>query len=51
MIKKIALFVLILLSSRVIAEEQALRVNDYNDPNAAYAIKMLKLALAHTDSN
>lgn len=32
------------------AADNVIRVNDYSDPNAAYAIKMLKLAIAHSDN-
>ncbi len=32
------------------AANNVIRVNDYSDPNAAYAIKMLKLAIAHSDN-
>jgi hypothetical protein len=32
------------------ADDKVIRVNDFNDPNAAYSIKMLKLALAHIDT-
>ena len=32
------------------AAGNVIRVNDYSDPNAAYTIKMLKLAIAHSDN-
>ncbi len=36
-------------SGQLLAADKILRVNDFSDPNAAYAIKMLKLAIAHSD--
>ncbi len=51
MIKNVSLFFFIaVLSSYSFSTEKILRVNDYSDPNAAYAIKMLKLAIAHSDN-
>lgn len=51
MIKNLSLFFFIaIISPYSFAAEKVLRVNDYSDPNAAYAIKMLKLAIAHSDN-
>lgn len=38
------------MSGPLFAASNTLRVNDFSDPNAAYAIKMLKLAIAHSDN-
>ena len=47
-------FIILLLSLGVcqlaIAEVKTLRVNDSSDPNGAYAVAMLKLALNHLDT-
>lgn len=50
MIKILNLCFFVLVSSYAFPAEKTIRVNDYSDPNAAYAIKMLKLAIAHSDS-
>ena len=50
MIKIISLFLISLFSIHAFAAEQTIRVNSFSDPNAAYAIKMLKMALAHSDN-
>lgn len=52
MIRKIWLAAALLcISFTAQAQEKVIRVNDFSDPNAAYAIKMLKLALAHSGKN
>lgn len=50
MIKIISLFICLLISCQLLAADKILRVNDFSDPNASYAIKMLKLAIAHSDN-
>lgn len=50
MIKIISLCFIFLFGIPAFAAEQTIRVNSFSDPNAAYAIKMLKLALAHSDN-
>lgn len=50
MIKIISLFICLLTSFQLLAADKILRVNDFSDPNASYAIKMLKLAIAHSDN-
>ena len=51
MIKNVSLFFfIVVISPYSFSAEKILRVNDYSDPNAAYAIKMLKLAIAHSDN-
>ncbi len=50
MIKIISLFVCLFSSGQLLAADKILRVNDFSDPNASYAIKMLKLAIAHSDN-
>ncbi len=50
MIKIISLFVCLFASCQLLAADKILRVNDFSDPNASYAIKMLKLAIAHSDN-
>lgn len=50
MIRIISLCVLVAFSGQVISAEKTIRINNFSDPNAAYAIKMLKLAIAHSDS-
>ncbi len=50
MIKILSLCFFVLVSSHAFTAEKTIHVNDYSDPNAAYAIKMLKLAIAHSDS-
>ncbi len=45
------LLALLLVSAKSLCQEQIIRVNNFSDPNAAYAIKMLKLALAHSGKN
>jgi len=50
MIRILGLFLFVFISAPSFSAEQRIRVNDFNDPNAAYAIKMLKLAIAHSDN-
>lgn len=50
MIRILSLCFFALVSSHTLSAEKTIRVNDFSDPNAAYAIKMLKLALAHSDN-
>lgn len=50
MIRIISLCVLVAFSSQVVSAEKTIRINNFSDPNAAYAIKMLKLAIAHSDT-
>ncbi len=50
MIKIISLFVCLFASCQLLAADKILRVNNFSDPNASYAIKMLKLAIAHSDN-
>jgi len=50
MIKIISLCLIFLASIHAFAAEKTIRVNDFSDPNAAYAIKMLKLAITHSDN-
>jgi hypothetical protein len=40
----------LLSSSLVHAAGNVIRVNDFSDPNAAYAVEMLRLAIAHIDT-
>lgn len=49
MIKRVCYLFLIALISTAAADEQVIRVNNFSDPNAAYAINMLRLALRHID--
>ncbi len=49
MIRILSLCFFVGVSSHVLSAEKIIRVNDFSDPNAAYAIKMLKLAIAHSD--
>jgi hypothetical protein len=44
------LVILLLTSFFSQAEEKVIRVNEFSDPNAAYAIQMLRLALSHIDT-
>lgn len=50
MIKTLSLCLFALLSSQAFCAAKTIRVNDFSDPNAAYSIKMLKLAIAHSDN-
>lgn len=50
MIRIISLCLISLVGIHTFAAEQIIRVNDFSDPNAAYAIKMLKLAVDHSDN-
>lgn len=50
MIRILSLCFFVALSSHAFCAEKTIRVNDFSDPNAAYAIKMLKLAIAHSDN-
>lgn len=50
MIRILSLCLVVIVSSHTLSAEQTLRVNDFSDPNAAYAIKMLRLAIAHSDN-
>lgn len=50
MIRILSLLLFIIMITPAISAEPTIRVNDYNDPNASYAIKMLKLAIAHSDN-
>jgi hypothetical protein len=50
MIRKWLLVILLLTSFFSQAEEKVIRVNEFSDPNAAYAIQMLRLALSHIDT-
>ncbi|WP_323816347.1 diguanylate cyclase [Cellvibrio sp. NN19] len=50
MIRILKLCLLMAFSSYAFGADKAIRVNDFSDPNAAYAIKMLKLAIAHSDT-
>ncbi len=50
MIKIISLCFISLVSLQAFAADKNIRVNNFSDPNAAYAIKMLKLAIAHSDN-
>ncbi len=49
MIKIFSLCLFVALSSPAFCAGKTIRVNNFSDPNAAYAIKMLKLAIAHSD--
>jgi hypothetical protein len=49
MIKIFGLCLLIAISHYALGAGKTIRVNEFSDPNAAYAIKMLKLAIAHSD--
>ena len=50
MIKKISYLLLIaLICTTVRADEKVIRVNNFSDPNAGYAINMLRLALRYID--
>ncbi len=48
--KIISVLACLFTSTQLLAADKILRVNDFSDPNAAYAIKMLKLAIAHSDN-
>jgi hypothetical protein len=50
MIRILSLCFFVAVSSHALSSEKTIRVNDFSDPNAAYAIKMLKLAIAHSDN-
>ncbi|MDF3013895.1 MAG: diguanylate cyclase [Cellvibrio sp.] len=50
MIKIVSLCLFALISSQAFCANKTIRVNDFSDPNAAYSIKMLKLAIAHSDN-
>ena len=50
MIRIFSLCFFVAISSNVFCADKTIRVNDFSDPNAAYAIKMLKLAIAHSDN-
>ncbi|HSC67387.1 MAG TPA: diguanylate cyclase [Cellvibrio sp.] len=50
MIRIFSVLLFMLVTSPTIAAGKVIRVNDFSDPNAAYAIKMLKLAIAHSDN-
>jgi hypothetical protein len=50
MIKCVLTLMLLVASSVLSAEEKIIRVTDFNDPNADYAIKLLKLGLSHVDT-
>lgn len=41
--------ILSLISTKTIADELLIRVNDSSDPNGPYAVKMIQLALKHID--
>lgn len=50
MIRRVCcLFLIALTCTTATADEQVIRVNNFSDPNAAYAINMLRLALSHID--
>lgn len=50
MIRRVCcLFLITLICTTATADEQVIRVNNFSDPNAAYAINMLRLALSHID--
>ena len=49
MMKLCSLCFLITFSSAVFSAEKTIRINEFSDPNASYAIKMLRLAIAHSD--
>jgi ABC-type amino acid transport substrate-binding protein len=49
MIKQAVLTILLAAGGMASANEQVIRVNAFNDPNADYAISMLKLALTHVN--
>jgi hypothetical protein len=50
MIRRVCcLFLIALICTTATADEQVIRVNNFSDPNAAYAINMLRLALSHID--
>lgn len=50
MIRKVSYLLLItLICTTVSAEEKIIRVNNFSDPNAGYAINMLRLALRYID--
>lgn len=50
MIRILGLCLFVAFSSQAVSAEKTIRVNSFSDPNAAYAIKMLKLAIAHSDN-
>jgi hypothetical protein len=50
MIKKVTYLLLCTLICTVVnADEKIIRINNFSDPNAAYAIDMLRLALRHIE--
>lgn len=49
MIKIIHLCLCLTFSSYALCADKTIRVNNFSDPNAAYSIKMLQLAIAHSD--
>ena len=50
MIRKVSYMLLIaLICTTVSADEKVIRVNNFSDPNAGYAISMLRLALRYID--
>lgn len=50
MIKIIQLCLCLTVSSYALSADKSIRVNDFSDPNAAYAIKIMKLAIANSDT-
>lgn len=50
MIRIVNLCLCLAFSNYAFCADNTIRVNDFSDPNAAYAIKMLKLAIAHSDT-
>ena len=50
MIRILSLCLFVTFSSHAFSAAKTIRVNEFSDPNATYAIKMLKLAIAHSDN-
>lgn len=50
MIRHLLLTFLLALGTTAQAAGKVIRVNEYSDPNAAYAIEMLRLAISHIDT-
>lgn len=50
MIRHLLFFLILTLSTVAQAAGKIIRVNEYSDPNAAYAIEMLRLAISHIDT-
>jgi hypothetical protein len=45
----VTLLIITSVSMNAFSADNTIRVNDFSDPNASYAIKMLKLAIANSD--